>query len=132
MNGRLLLNVRIVVPTLLGRRLNSTLPQFSTINVTEARKHVYQVELNRPKTRNSLNFEVWKELKVAFDHLDKFPSCRAIILSGKGPSFCAGIDLKEGIASLLNITGNSDTDVSRKAYYLNQAHIGSTRRIQRD
>lgn len=37
----------------------------------------------------------FRELHAVFDHLAVHPKCRAIVLSGNGKSFCAGIDLKE-------------------------------------
>ena len=52
------------------------------------------VRLNRPKARNSLSAalvnEVYQHLQAANDNLD----VRCIVITGKGPAFCAGADLK--------------------------------------
>jgi hypothetical protein len=53
-----------MLPSKLIKRLYSSsasaLPTFSALNVSEERKGVYHVELNRPKTRNSLTMDVWR------------------------------------------------------------------------
>lgn len=41
--------------------------------------------------------------------------CRSIVLSGNGKAFCAGIDLKEGIAKITEVVQNDEMDVARKA-----------------
>ena len=41
-----------------GRMMSSY--QFKSIQVTQAADHVYQVQLNRPDKRNSLNDDMWK------------------------------------------------------------------------
>jgi len=49
--------------------------------------------LNRPEKHNALNAEMIEELSIAFQNLSAMDEVRAIILSGKGKSFCAGADL---------------------------------------
>ena len=39
----------------------------------------------------------FRDIKTAFDRLADVPECRAIVLSGNGKSFCAGIDLQMGM-----------------------------------
>lgn len=34
--------------------------QFKSLQVTQAADHVYQVQLNRPDKRNSINGDMWK------------------------------------------------------------------------
>ncbi len=58
---------------------------------------VLQVVLNRPEKRNALSLAMCTALVEAFDRADKDPSMGAIVLSGNGPSFCAGMDLKESL-----------------------------------
>ncbi|KAK6038803.1 hypothetical protein COOONC_23692 [Cooperia oncophora] len=67
------------------------------LEVEEASSHVYHVKLNRPDRRNTFTLELWKEMKSTFDKLADEPKCRAIVLSGNGKSFCAGIDLQQGM-----------------------------------
>uniref|UniRef100_A0A914V4S2 Delta(3,5)-Delta(2,4)-dienoyl-CoA isomerase, mitochondrial n=1 Tax=Plectus sambesii TaxID=2011161 RepID=A0A914V4S2_9BILA len=93
----------------------STLPAFEHLLVTEPKKHVAFVQLNRPDKRNSLNPKLWKEIGTVFDHLAEDSDIRSIVLAGSGKAFCAGIDLKEGIAKLTAIFQDDSSDVARKA-----------------
>ncbi len=53
------------------------------------------VTLNRPEARNALSGTLLKELHEAFATLAADSSIGVMILTGKGQSFCAGLDLKE-------------------------------------
>jgi len=53
------------------------------------------VTLNKPARRNALGTQSMAELLSALTRLADDPACRAIILSGSPPAFCAGSDLKE-------------------------------------
>lgn len=64
------------------------------------------ITLNRPDKRNALNLELLTQLYNALESLSD--KQRAIILTGKGPVFCAGMDLqeasrRENIESLANL-----------------------------
>jgi methylglutaconyl-CoA hydratase len=50
--------------------------------------------LNRPERRNALNSTMIAELITALEHSADGP-CGAIILTGAGKCFCAGLDLEE-------------------------------------
>jgi enoyl-CoA hydratase/carnithine racemase len=54
------------------------------------------ITLNRPDQRNAMNRAAQAELKAALD--DSREDCRVLIITGNGPAFCAGIDLKENRA----------------------------------
>uniref|UniRef100_A0AC34QLJ2 Uncharacterized protein n=1 Tax=Panagrolaimus sp. JU765 TaxID=591449 RepID=A0AC34QLJ2_9BILA len=56
---------------------------------------VAHVQLNRPNQRNALNGKLWQEIGDCFRYLGQDPDTRAIVLSGNGRSFCAGLDLKD-------------------------------------
>ena len=51
--------------------------------------------LNRPDRRNAVNAELGDLLLPAIDRLDSDPALRAGVLTANGPTFCAGMDLKE-------------------------------------
>merc|ERR1739838_864299 len=89
---------------------------FETIAVTKPREHVYHVQLNRPDKLNSINKAMWREFGEVFNQLGDDSDCRAIVLSGNGRLFTAGIDLSDfmDLASVVL----SDDDISRKARYL--------------
>jgi len=56
--------------------------------------HVLVVTLNRPEARNALSPELMDELSAALRAADADPNARAIVLTGAGKVFCAGMDLK--------------------------------------
>ncbi|MCF5686819.1 crotonase/enoyl-CoA hydratase family protein [Pseudomonas sp. PA-1-3F] len=53
------------------------------------------VRLNRPDKHNSLNSQMLRDLIGCAEHLKQNPDIRAVIVTGNGPSFCSGMDLKE-------------------------------------
>jgi enoyl-CoA hydratase/carnithine racemase len=58
---------------------------------------VLHVALNRPEKRNALNLALCRDLVDTFDHADTDHSVGAVVLSGNGPAFCAGMDLMESL-----------------------------------
>ncbi len=54
---------------------------------------VTHLRLNRPAKRNAINNTLVREIQTAFVHLD--PATRAVVISGEGEHFCAGLDLSE-------------------------------------
>ncbi len=67
-------------------------PELTTLDVS-IDDHVAEVALNRPDKANSMNSAMWRELQACFEWLDETDEVRAIILTGSGRHFCAGIDL---------------------------------------
>lgn len=65
----------------------------------EIKNHLAHLAFNRPEKANSLPLEAWEEMQATFEDLDENKEVRAIILSGEGKHFCAGID----ISVLMNI-----------------------------
>ncbi|MFG1922666.1 crotonase/enoyl-CoA hydratase family protein [Cryptosporangium sp. NPDC048952] len=63
--------------------------------LVEADGPVLTVTLNRPEKRNATNAEVLCRLLDAWKLLDADDSLRVAILTGRGPTFCAGMDLAE-------------------------------------
>jgi enoyl-CoA hydratase len=61
----------------------------------EREGHVLVVTLNRPEKRNAINCQMMCLLAGAWDLLDADDDLRVAILTGNGPSFCAGMDLAE-------------------------------------
>nr|CAD7403035.1 unnamed protein product [Timema poppensis] len=70
----------------------SSFGSFQTLAVTVPKPFVYQVELNRPQKLNAMSNTMWLEIGQCFSELGDNPECRAIVLSGSGKIFCAGID----------------------------------------
>jgi enoyl-CoA hydratase/carnithine racemase len=64
------------------------------IEVT-AQARVLHIALNRPEKRNALNVEMCVQLAKSLDDAGPDPSIGAILLTGNGPAFCAGMDLRD-------------------------------------
>lgn len=52
------------------------------------------IAINRPQQRNAVNQAVSLAIVAALDRLDADPALRVGIITGRGGSFCAGMDLK--------------------------------------
>ncbi len=63
--------------------------------IVEREAHVLVVTLNRPEKKNAVNCEVMCRLYDAWVQLDEDPELRVAILTGRGDTFCAGMDLSE-------------------------------------
>ncbi|QDX79979.1 enoyl-CoA hydratase [Denitratisoma sp. DHT3] len=69
----------------------------STPNCTiEQQGHVMVVTLNRPEAKNALSSAMIVGMYRAWRRLDADPELYCAILTGKGDTFCAGMDLKSG------------------------------------
>ncbi|GGJ67510.1 enoyl-CoA hydratase [Streptomyces brasiliensis] len=56
---------------------------------------VVTVTLNRPERHNALSSQLLEELSAAMTAVRDDPDVRAVVLTGAGTSFCAGLDLRE-------------------------------------
>ncbi|RSN57916.1 enoyl-CoA hydratase-related protein [Actinomadura sp. WAC 06369] len=66
----------------------------SDLVLIEQRGHVRVLTLNRPAARNALDPAAMEELSAALRAADADPGTRAIVLTGAGTVFCAGLDMK--------------------------------------
>ncbi len=62
--------------------------------LAESDKGYARVTLNRPDRRNAFDLCMVEELCEVFTVLGQDHSVRAIVLTGRGPTFCAGADLR--------------------------------------
>lgn len=53
------------------------------------------LRLNRADKRNALSQQLISDLNAALDQIENDPSCRVIVVTGMGPAFSAGGDLRE-------------------------------------
>ncbi len=60
-------------------------------------KRLLRLTLNRPEKRNALNLELCRALVEALEEADGDASVGAILLTGCGKTFCAGMDLTEAL-----------------------------------
>ncbi len=56
--------------------------------------HIARVTLNRPQKRNAVDATMCAAITQAFDTIEADPNVRVTVLSGKGPVFCSGMDLR--------------------------------------
>src|SRR5438309_1523264 len=66
----------------------------STVLIEEAKPGVTKITLNRPDSLNAMNHELVAAVHDALDEVDADNACRAVVLTGAGRAFCAGLDLK--------------------------------------
>jgi enoyl-CoA hydratase len=59
-----------------------------------AAEKIHVVTLNRAEQRNAMNVDLALALHTELDRLAADRSCRAIVLTGAGNSFCVGLDLQ--------------------------------------
>lgn len=69
------------------------MPEFSSLSV-DCSDYVAHARLNRPKQANAMNGAMWKELRELGEWASDTPEVRAVVLSGEGKHFTAGIDLQ--------------------------------------
>jgi enoyl-CoA hydratase len=61
---------------------------------TERVGRVGIIRFNRPEARNAVNNEIATGVEAALDEWEDDPEIQAVIVTGNGPNFCAGADLK--------------------------------------
>ncbi len=67
---------------------------FTTL-LLDVQDGIATITLNRPDKRNALNLEMCDDLSAALDAIRANAEARVLLVTGNGPSFCAGADLKE-------------------------------------
>lgn len=58
-------------------------------------ERVQIIMLSRPEKRNALNSTLIAELAEALQHAENDNTCRVVVLTGEGSTFCAGADITE-------------------------------------
>jgi len=79
------------------------------------------VELNRPKVKNAFGFESAEEFVAALELLEEDSSARCVVLSGKGPHFTSGVDLKSFMTGFAEV---QDVDDAARRAKIMQKLIG--------
>uniref|UniRef100_A0A0K8RZS5 Delta(3,5)-Delta(2,4)-dienoyl-CoA isomerase, mitochondrial n=1 Tax=Crotalus horridus TaxID=35024 RepID=A0A0K8RZS5_CROHD len=91
----------------------NALPTYETLKLERVREKVLHVELNRPEKRNAMNIAFWREMVECFNKIAEDSECHAVVISGAGKMFTAGIDLMELGSVFMMAQGD---DVARKAW----------------
>ena len=88
--------------------------------VEDPAPHVRQLTLNRPEQLNAMTAELCEELHGEVQRIASDRACRAVILTGAGRGFCAGLDLRGYGAA----PGNDGSDEPRDRL-ANQEHMST-------
>ncbi len=72
------------------------MPEFKTVLYEHVTPEVVRVAQNRPEARNAQDLQLTYDLNDAFDHANQDDNVKVIILSGEGPHFSSGHDMRGG------------------------------------
>jgi len=78
--------------------------------------------LNRPELRNALNDVVLNSISNSLREIEKDPSCRVVVLAGRGAAFCAGGDLARMEQAAKMTRAKSKAEAGRFAKLLYRMH----------
>ncbi|WP_312934783.1 crotonase/enoyl-CoA hydratase family protein [Pseudomonas sp.] len=92
--------------------------EYSAFKV-ELTDHIAHVQINRPDKANAMNAAFWSEIVDIFQWIDDTDAVRAVIISGAGKHFSAGIDL----ALLASVASELGNDVGRNARQLRRTIV---------
>nr|WP_252192103.1 MULTISPECIES: crotonase/enoyl-CoA hydratase family protein [Pseudomonas] len=87
--------------------------EYSAFKV-ELTDSIAHVQINRPEKVNAMNAAFWEEIVDIFRWVDDTDAVRAVVISGAGKHFSAGIDLM----MLASLAGQMGKDVGRNARFL--------------
>jgi enoyl-CoA hydratase len=90
----------------------------NVVLVENVSAHVRLIKLNRPDKLNAMTAELCSALHHELENVAADRACRAVILTGEGRGFCAGLDL----GGYGQAPGNSGSDVARD-HFSNQMHM---------
>jgi enoyl-CoA hydratase len=91
-----------------------------TVIRTEPAPGVALLTLTRPERLNAMNHELVADLHAALEEVHEDRECRAVVLTGAGRGFCAGLDLKDGAT----VPGTESLG-STQAGFATQQHIAT-------
>jgi enoyl-CoA hydratase/3-hydroxyacyl-CoA dehydrogenase len=89
------------VPELLQQQAASGQPWALRDVKLEIKDHVATITMNRPEAMNALNGRVLRGLKETIAQVRDDPTVRVVILTGEGPAFVAGADIRAMMAKNL-------------------------------
>lgn len=92
----------------------------------EIKNHIAEVTLNRPDKHNAVDLAMFEALIDAGDSLAEDADVRAVVLSGAGNNFCAGIDLsvfQGGGLDSLDKTAFNPRDGSPANFFQSAAYV---------
>ena len=89
------------MPELLSRQAAAGQPWTLRDVKLEVKGHIATITMNRPEAMNALNEKVLRELKEVVAQVRDDPEVRVVIITGEGPAFVAGADIRAMMAKSL-------------------------------
>ncbi|MDP6987553.1 MAG: enoyl-CoA hydratase/isomerase family protein [Phycisphaerales bacterium] len=90
---------------------------------------ILTAEFNRPEKRNALSPDLIEALHAALDELEQDRDMRVLLLTGRGTSFCAGMDLR-GVLDDVDAMGRMLSGLGRATWRLRQLPVPVIARVQ--
>ncbi len=88
----------------------------SDVLSVEVERNVATLWLDNPDRRNAMGPSFWDDLPLVMRDLSETDAIRAVVLSGKGPHFSVGLDLKALPAVASEDRGGSPASRARQSY----------------
>ena len=98
------------------------LPELKCVRV-EIEERIAWVTLDRPEKRNAMNPELNDEMVAVLDALEVDETCGALVLTGAGDAFSAGMDLKEYFRDLDGLPYERQLHGRRSAWEWQWRHL---------
>ncbi len=92
--------------------------------------HIADVRFNRPEKMNALDAEQIDAIVEAGEKLSAMEGIRAIVLSGEGKAFCAGLDMANFAASAAAASEDEGGDKSPLKHTLAERTFGNANKFQ--
>lgn len=74
--------------------MTDTSPSQDQLVLLDVADRIATITLNRPEARNAINGDLFEQLVAAVAAAESDDEVDVLILTGNGPAFCAGLDLK--------------------------------------
>jgi len=91
-------------------------PFFEIVKHKEIKTSVLYI--NRPTSRNAMNWEFFRDLPFQIQELERDPETAVVIIAGKGKSFSVGLDLREFVYDFGNIVFSENASEREELYRL--------------
>jgi enoyl-CoA hydratase/3-hydroxyacyl-CoA dehydrogenase len=96
------LHPSFAVPGLLKKQAKAGEPWALPDVKLEVEDSIATITMNRPEAMNALNDKVLRELKETIAQVRDDPTVRVVIITGQGPAFVAGADIRAMLAKSLS------------------------------
>lgn len=93
----------------------------------ERQDQIAIITFNRPQTRNAMSADVRLGMRERFAEFERDDAATVAILTGVGPSFCSGADLKELAGQTVNDTGRDYMPMLRRNLRVSKPVIAAVR-----